>query len=204
MSKHITPYDEPVSREQIGKICDKLTNALHQADIPKKHAQRIIASKDNLLINELVLVVRKHIEAKSTTIVRPVVVDPKRSAKKVFEDFELAGRTVNLNDDIVATMPKSEGGKIKVTLFKSCGIKPVLEQYKIRGLKPANPFDLAKFNEDDPHFSNSHSNVTFWDTRSWLMFRPAPSLDVGQQDPHIHDDYHFGVWTGWWLAGVPI
>lgn len=143
-------------------------------------------------------------------ITRHVKVDRKQ---KPHDALKATGRNLYVSDDVVETMPKGEGEEADVIFFKPepweytrpgwISDDDVEKCLKHRNLKPADPYSLAKANEDDPAFAETHPNGTQWkDAEGKQCFATFDRYGGGRGVRVGRDDGGWG--GGWWFGGLRI
>ena len=162
MEKIVSPF-KPITDGQIGKFNEKIAARLRKnnTEISSDVFQEIVTT-DDTLIDEVFAAVRKRVEARSNFIIRTVKVNRNRSAK---EALKATGRNLYVTDSVAKNMPKAETDEVEVILFKigrQISDNDLEKEYELRGLKPADPYSLAAFNEADPAFADEHPNGTHW------------------------------------------
>jgi hypothetical protein len=186
----------PVTAGQIGKLQDLLGAALRKSGLQSEPTQQVLESQGAALAEELVAVVRKHVEAVSNMIVRRAKVDRTRTPEQV---IDATCRVKYVDDDVVETMPNGEGDEVDVYFFKVGRYLPVDEvakEYELRGLK-SDPYAQAAVNEADPTFADDHPNGSQWGKNCCLMFNRWN----GRRD--VYCNRSGDCWDGgWWFAGV--
>jgi len=136
------------------------------------------------------------------TIVCTVKVNRKRSAE---EALKATGRNQYVNNDVIKAMPQGEGEETEVVFFKlGCTVSEndLDKEYEKRGLKPADPYALAKVNEDDPAFADEHPNGTHWKDKNgkWCF---ASFLNRWCCEREVYVNHYDNGWHGsWWFAGL--
>lgn len=154
-------------------------------------------------------VFRRRVEAVSNLIVRTVKVDRTRTPQEV---LDATSRLQYTNSGVVVnSMPKGEGDQVRVFFFKPeeweytgpgfISDDDLEQAFKRRGYKPADPFSLAKVNEDDPTFSEGKPNGTHWKNTQgeWCCAVFYHWLDRRR----VLVPQHSIGWDGrWWFAGL--
>jgi hypothetical protein len=193
---------------QVGKVQELIGAALRKSDLQSEPAQQVLEGQGVQVINEMVAVFRKFVEAVSSMIVRRVVANRTRSPQ---EAITATGRNMYLNDAVVATMPQGDGNEVDVVSFfkpdasaydKNGNISDdeVAKQFELRGLKPADPYALAAVNEADPVFADDHPNCTHWKDENGNWCYAAFGRWNGGRDVSVNrNDYDWHV--RWWFAG---
>ncbi len=131
---------------------------------------------------------------------RRVSVDLVRSPAEV---LDATGRTQYIDKAVVAAMP---WGQVEEELFffkfgRYVTDAELDKEYELRGLKPVSPYSLAKVNEDDPAFADTHPNGTHWkDTEGRWCFATFGRCSGGRGVDVRRFDRGWG--DGWWFAGV--
>lgn len=199
----MTPSTEPITDEQIGKVSEVLTAKLkkHRKQLPRNLSQHVLGAKNSTLWDELFTVFQKHVDAISNMIVRTVKVNRTQSPQEM---LNATGRKQYANSDVVATIPRGEGEEKEVFFFKLdryVSDDELEKEYELRGQKPADPYSLAKVNQDDPAFADTHPNGTHWKDESgnWnfsAFFRGSDERNVFVSRSSFEWDHY------WWFAGV--
>lgn len=148
-------------------------------------------------------------EAESGIIVRTVIVDRTRGGQEV---LDATGRVQYTVDSIVKTMPRGEGEEVDIYFIPFSSI-PKRFQFKdsitddnleraldAMGFRPADPYSLAKYNEDNPNFADTHLNETHWkdEDGNWCSMSFSCWLGVWR----VHVRRGDGVWLAGWYFGV--
>jgi hypothetical protein len=171
----------------------------HSDEFPVEAVQTVLGQSE--LAGEQLDVFRRRVEKVSNIIVRTVRVDRSISPQAV---LDATGRVQNTNDTVVKSMPKGEGEDVKVFFFKLdrwVSDAELDEEYKLRGMCPADAYSLAKVNEDDSAFADDHPNGTHWqdDEGNWC-YAAFRRFD-GKRDLRVNRSY--SGWDGRWrFAGV--
>jgi hypothetical protein len=71
---------------------------------------------------------------------------------------------------VVDAMPKGKGDEAEIVFFKPdlfqrhgfISDDDLDKEYKLRGLKPADPISVAAVNQDNPAFADDKPNGTHW------------------------------------------
>lgn len=132
----------------------------HRNEFPSSAVQIVFGQKD--LGSALLQVLRHRVEAIADVITRHVKVGRTRTPKQV---LDATGRVQFTTGSVVATMPKGDGSEANVKFFqvKRWISEDDLEQeFDKRGFRPADPYELAQVNIDDPTFADKHPNGTHW------------------------------------------
>jgi len=191
-----TVRTQSITGGQIGQINDRLATKLRDSGLPLEAVQNVLKMPGNMVIDEMVAVFRKHVEAQGDFIVRRIRVDRTRTP---MEAINATGRNKYVNDDVVASMPQGEGDEVDVYFVPTKRFIPAnevsafLAQY---GLVP-DPRAQAAVNEDDPAFADKYPNGSQWGNNCYLTFgRWFGGRDVGcgRNDNDWLDD--------WFLSGV--
>ncbi len=203
MAKTMTPSTEAkvTTTGQIDKAVANYRALLekHASEFGVEAVQTVLGQPE--LAQEQLAVFRNRVEAQSNLLIRRATVDRTRTANAA---LKATGRNLYVDDDVAEGMPQGEGSEIELlffTLGRDISDKDLDREYELRGLKPADPYSLAAFNEADPAFADQRPNGTHWkdsDGRwccayfnQWDVKR---LVDVRR--------YDFG-WDGrWWFAGV--
>ncbi len=189
-----------ITTGQVGKVQELLGAALRKSDLQSEPSQQVLENQGAQVIEEMVAVLRKYVEAVSSMIVRHVAVNRNRSPQ---EAIDATGRNKYLTDGVVAAMPQGEGGEADVFFFnlgRYISDADLDKEYELRGLKPADSYALAAVNESDPAFADNHPNSTRWKDESgnWCYaafnrWNDERNVGVGRRSDRWHDR--------WWFAG---
>ncbi len=116
VSKTRTP-SECISAGQIGQIQDRIGTALRMSGLHNDQVQQVLQTKGrgDRMIEDMITVVRKFVEARASEIVRRVKVDRTLQPKEMLDAL---GRKQYTNKDVVNTMPRGEGEEVDVVFFK--------------------------------------------------------------------------------------
>lgn len=177
----VTPsgVNDSMTDGQIDKAAEALRSAFasrlrkHRSEFGVDATQQALGAKG--LIPDMFTVFRAYVERFSKVIVRLVKPDRKQTPQAALDG---TGRKQYTIASVVAGMPRGTGDKAKVIFFapdKSAydendwiSDDSLERQYALRGLKPADPYSLAKANEDDPALADKHPNATHWkDDGKW-------------------------------------
>lgn len=203
MAQTMTP-SKSMTDGQMAKIKETLEAALRKAALPSEFVQQVLATKGqgDLMIAEMVAVVRKFVEGVSKLIIRRVTVN---RARKPQEVLDATGRTQYTDPKVVADMPHGEGdGETEVVFFqvgRFISDADLDKEYELRGLKPADPYSLAAVNEADPAFADEKPNGTHWQDAEgkWCY----ATFNRWHDERKVHVDRSGFDWRGdWWFAGV--
>lgn len=194
---------QSITNGQIGQINDRLATKLRESGLPMKEVQAVLTAPGGEVIDEMIVALRRRVEAISETIVREVEVDYDLKPR---EAISATKRAEHLNNEVVDAMPCNGKGKkrVKVCFFPLHRLTSVGDFQKAldeRGLVP-DPRAVASVNEYDPQFGDSYPNGTQWiDSLGRHCY-----LTFGRW----HDERYvycgrFGHgWNDrWWGAGVP-
>lgn len=195
------PSIEPITDEQINKLIKVFVTKL------RRHKNELLANvienmlRDPMLGDRLYKRFRTLVEVDNNMAVRTVTVNRKRSAR---EALKATRREQYVTDSLVAKMPKGTATKVEVIFFKLGRYVTHAElnkEYKLRHLKPADPFALAAVNQADPAFADEKPNITQWKNEKGKYCHISFSSDkierdvaIREGDDHFHDE--------WWFAGV--
>lgn len=190
-----------ITAGQIAKFLDLQAAALRKSGLPSEQTQQVLESQGDVLANEVVAMLRKHVKAIINMIVRHVLVNRSRSWQ---EAIDATGRSKYLTDNVSLPQSEGEGEEADVVFFeidRYISDSDLDKEYKLRGLKPADPYALAAVNETDPAFADHYPNGTHWKDAddnwcyvAFLRWRVERRVDVGRRGRE---------WSGgWWFAGV--
>lgn len=199
--ENMNPSTEPITEGQIGKIFELFGSRLRKSNVQSKPLQDVIENQGSTLVDKLMQSLIEMVDAVSNLIIRKVKVNRTQSPKEI---LKATGRNQYVTDSVVAKMPKGNGDETEVFFFKlGCTISDtdLDKEYELRGLKPADPYSLAKVNEDDPAFADTHPNGTHWkDEKGNWCFATFDRFLVGRD---VIVDCHDRGWdVFWWFAGV--
>jgi len=68
-------------------------------------------------------------------------------------------------NEVLETLPRGEGDEKEIVFFKagkSISDDDLEKEFELFGLRPADPYSLAKFNQDNPGFADTHPHCTHW------------------------------------------
>ncbi len=209
MAKAVSP-SEILSAGQIIKLTDLLSAGLRKAELPCDVSQQVIENQGSAIVKEFVAGFRQRVEAISKLIVR--LVKKVNRTRTPQEALRATGRTLHINDIVVATMPMGHGEGAEIVF-----LKPEPEEYtrpgfmsdddlekalECRDLISVDPNSLAAFNEANPTFADERPHGTHWKDADgkWcyaafnLWFDGERRVRVGRDDDDWDDD--------WFFAGV--
>ncbi len=192
---------DPITAGQIGKLQDLIGAALRKSDLQNEPVQQVLEQQGAQVIDEMVAVFRKYVEAMSDMIVRRVRVDRSRRPQQA---LDATGRTQYTNDSVVRRMPRGEGEEVEVYLFPvRCDISDddLEKEFALRSLKPVDPYTLAAVNESDPAFADSHPNATHWQDSDGKWCHAAFYRWDGERSVNVNRSGS-GWDDGWWFAGL--
>jgi len=204
MKKDMNPSIEPITEGQIGKLNELIRARLlkSSSQFQKDPFQDVLEHQGEELINEIITVIIKKVDAVSGMIIRHVSVNRKRSPKEM---FDATGRSKYVDDDVVVDIPRGEGEETDVIFFKldySPSDDNLEKEYEIRGLKPADTYSQAAVNEADLAFADTHPNGTHWKDKNgkWCFAAFEQWIDGWRLVLVNRSD---GDWTDrWWFAGL--
>ncbi len=202
MTQVMTPSDTLITTGQIAKWQELIGAALRKSCLPSGPVQQVLETGSaTKLVTSFIADLRTAVESVSEMFSRWVTVDRDRSPQAA---LDATGRRQYVNHEVVDVVPRGNGREAEVFFFKpgrSISDTELEEEYKIRGLKPADPFTLAAVNEADPAFADTHPNGTHWQDADsnwcYAVFRRwsgGRNVGVGRDG----DDWD----GGWWFAGL--
>ena len=201
MATTMNSSEDVMASGQIGRIQDFLAAGLRKANLSRKAVQDVIETHGGPLTDELVAVVRKHVEAVSRVVWREVEVDRSQDPQQV---IDATGRVKFTSSASVESMPSGEGKKKRVGFFKlDCWVSEdqLAKEYKLRGLNP-DPRAQAKVNQDDPAFADSYPNGCHWQDAEGRWHYLAFNRWRGERSVHCRRSE--SDWNGhWFFGGVP-
>lgn len=140
-------------------------------------------------------------ESTNNLIVRRVQVDRTRIPQQV---LDATGYKQYADAKVVQTMPRGEGEETEVVFFqvgRYVSDAELQKEYELRGLRPADPYSLAKVNEDDPSFVDEYPNGTHWQDADGRWCFAAFRRWNDERRVGV-DRYDYDWYDGWWFAGV--
>ncbi len=134
-----------ITAGQIGKIQELLGAGLRKSWLLSEPVKQVIETQGEVLVFELVAVVRKRVEAVSSLIIRRVKVDLTRTPEQM---LKATGCHQYTDADVVEAMPKGEGGEGDVFFFKPrpeaydqngwISDDNLEKEFELHGLKPCD------------------------------------------------------------------
>jgi len=199
----------PMTEGQINRAVEIFRAQLtkHAPELSSEDVQRVFGQAN--LGPEWFSVFRSRVDMIANQIARRISVDRTRTPQAV---LDATGCKQYTDSKVVKTMP---GAGTTTDEVEAVFFKPRPEAYKngiisdddlerefeFQGLVPIDPYALAKVNEDDPAFADTHPNATHWKDKNgnWCYFafgrwNGERRVSVRRND----DDWH----GGWWFAGV--
>lgn len=200
MANAVTP-SENISIAKVGKLQELLGAALRKSGIPDEPSQTVIETQGKELVDEWVASFRTRVDAVSKTIRRVVRVDRTKTSKQI---LDATGYVQYTDADVVESMSKGEGEEVEVCFFnldRFVSDARLDREYELRGLKPCDPYSLAKVNELEPSFANKHPNGTHWkDSKGrwcYVAFHRLSNERSVSVNRHGEGWFEF-----WWFAGL--
>ena len=188
--------------EQVEKATDIFRAGLrkHRTEFCAFAVQRGLETGE--LGPNLLAVFRRCVEAVNNLIVRPTPVNRSRTPQ---EAISSTGRQRYITNEIVEAMPRGAGEEAELIFFRvgrHLSDNELAAEYKLRNLKPADPYSLAAANEADPAFADTHPNGTHWkDANGCWCYAAFDRWLVGER--YVGVGRHGSVWIGdWWFAGL--
>lgn len=198
MTNIMTPSTEVITAGQIGKIQENLGAALRKSGLQNESVQKAIEQNGSAIIDEMVVVLRKYAEKFCNLFTRFTKVDRSLKPQAI---LDATGRKQYTDSVIVADMPKGDGDEAEVVFFKLghfVNDADLEKEYEMRGLVPADPYSLAKVNQDDLAFADEHPNGTHWKNTqgnwcfaSFNRWDGERTVDVNRLDSGWHDYWSF-------------
>lgn len=141
------------------------------------------------------------VETISNLFSRRVTVDLSRTPQQA---LEATRHTQYVDKGVVAAMPR---GRDEEELFffnlgHDTSDDDLEKQFDLRGLKPASPYSVAKVNEDDPAFADTHPNGTHWKDAQGRWCFATFFREVGERGVGVHRRGDYDWDDSWWFAGV--
>ncbi len=181
---------------------NELLNKLEAAGLDSDLAQAVVDSSGNRLAEKMVAMLAEATVAVSNWITRIVSVNRTRSPQEV---LNATGRVRYVNHSVVQSMPKGKGENTEVVFLKpgrQMSDDELEQWFDERGYKLADPYSLAKVNEDDPSFADSHPNVTHWkDSDGKWCYAAFDRWNDCERVVSV-GRYDFDWNDGWWFGGV--
>lgn len=196
MTNHVRT--QSITNGQIGQINDRLATKLREAGLLCEGVQGVLQMTGNAVIDEMVAVFRKHVEAQGDIIVRRVRVDRTRTLQEVIVAID---RVSYVDEDVLATMPQGSGDEVDVYFVPTKRYVPAAEVPAFlaqHGLVP-DPRAQASVNEADKAFADQYPNATSWGDNICLSFnrhRLRGRIVRCSRDER-------GWTSDWFLSGVP-
>lgn len=210
MAKTMTASQKPMTIGQVDNLVAKFRAALtkHRSEMTAQTAQQVLGVEN--LGTELYGVIRTHAEHLSTMFSRTVTVDRTLTPQQA---LDATSRVQYTDKHVVAAMPRGTGTTREAVFCKLGRFvsgnnleQALADHLRAAGLNPdeweiIDPFTLAKVNQDDPAFADTHPNGThFKDVDGKWCFAAFDRWDGGRSV--IVDRYEGGWDDCWWFASV--
>lgn len=204
-----TDDTKAATQRQVNKAVSNFRTLLekHATEFDSAAVQRVLGQKE--FTSQTFVLFRQLVEAKSSLVTRIVFVNRTRTPQQALDATRRHQVTIQ---KIVNSMPRGEGKSVKVIFFKPdksayerglIGKVDLVAQYKLRGLKPADPIALCAVNETDPTFANEMPNITHWnDSDSGGCYIVFGRTDIGDANVHVNFENDIKWGDRWWFAGV--
>ena len=190
---------------QIDNVVDKFRAAVrkHRGEFGSDAVQQALGVEN--LGMKLLEPFRKLVEAFSNMIVRHVKVDWKFTPQQA---LDATGRKQYTDKSVVESMPRGEDDEGDIYFFRvdpstyggHISDEDLDKEFKSHALKPADPYQLAKVNADDPAFADTHPNGTHWKDAKGQWCYVAFDRWSGERYVCVYRDA--SGWAGhWWFAG---
>jgi len=207
MTSVVTP-STPITQGQIGKLQDLLSARLRKSGLSSDPVQQVLETQGDVVADEMLTVIRKHVESVSSMIVRHVKVSRTCTPQ---EALDATGRKQYVDNGVVKAMPRGDKDEDDVHFFKPeqsaydkngwISDDNLEKQFDLRGLKPVDPYKLAQVNIDDPAFGDKYPNATHWKNAEGKWCFAAFDRWSGERGVSVYRGD--GDWSGdWWFAGV--
>lgn len=214
MAQTMSPSGEKmigITDGQINKAVETFRAALlkHRSDLPSEATQQVLGI-NNLgmaITEQFRKYVQLRVETLRTMFVRRVFVNRDRTSQEMLHAMKWSGFSCPYVDPtLLHAMPRGEGDEVEVVFFRlwySVKEADLKKEYKILGLKPADPYSLAAVNEVEHNFAYEHDSGTYWKdaqgNRGCITFKghPADGRKVSvfkRGDAHWDRDH--------WFAGI--
>ncbi len=107
--------------------------------------------------------------------------------------------------DVIETMPRGEGEEKEVFFFQvdDYDFDHLEKVYESLGLKPVDPFSLGAVNQDNPLFSASHPNITWWKNEKGKWCVELFYLSDNGQPTVLVTSTRLSFDCRVWFAGIP-
>lgn len=152
------------------------------------------------LADEMFDLFRRRVEAVSNMVVRHVRVNRGQTPQQA---IDATGRIQYVNNDVLNTMPRGNGGDKEVFFFKLgrwINDADLAKEYESRGLVP-DLYAQAQVNTDDPSFADEHPNGCYWQDSNGRWNFAAFDRWGGERSVSVYWDE--SGWIGcWWFGGV--
>lgn len=213
MSKNMTPSTKPMTDGQIEKVLSKLRSVFQKRadEYDSGQVQKALEHPSDLEI-KMLSAFRAEVEIVSGLFTRKVRIDRTLHPHQLLKETECQG--VYLEAEVFHSMPRAEEGveEIEIVFFEIDGwwqaidyrFEAIAQEYEKRGLKPVDPYTLAKANRGNTVREQLiHVNhETFW--------RDAEGHWCVMAFHHSSVRYHSvmvkksekGIFTTGWFAGV--
>ncbi len=202
MTQIMTASQQSMTDSQIDNLVDKFRAAVrkHSSEFPIDVVQEVLGVEN--LGMECLVPFRERVEVQNNLLIRHVPVNRKRTGQ---EAIEATGRAQHTDCKVLDEMPRGEGEDAKVVFFNPglyLSDNDLDKEYKLRNLKPVDPYSLAAVNEADPTFADAKPNATHWKDSNGKWCHAAFSQWGGvERGVSVrHSDCDWGVI--WWFAGV--
>lgn len=180
----------------------QLVEAMERAGFTPEHLTRL--GQNSNLLRQISGVLSGTHEIKIKDLISRVVrVDRSLSPEQA---LEVTGRRMYVDKGVVATMPRGDKDEEEVFFVKR-ELWTSNDDWDVYldslGLKPCDPYTLAKVNEDDPGFADEHPNGTHWKDSEGKWCFVAFSRWGGERGRGFGVDRSDDDWAAyWWFAGV--
>jgi len=207
MTQSHAPSAKLATREQIGKLCDKLSHRLQKNGTKSKPFLAAVKAHGDEMVTDCAAIIQKYLDMVSTIIVHYVSVDRSRTPQQA---LDATGRKQYVDKDVVDAMPRGTGKKVKMTYFKpdpSAYKNGVLTcdglaaEYKKRKLKP-DPQAQIDDNAANPAFADTTPNACQWVDKDGKYCCATFGRWRGGRDVRVDRDDDDWV-DGWSFGGVP-
>lgn len=181
-----------ITAGQIGKIQELLSAGLRKSELQSESVQQVIEIQGETLVEELVAVVRKRVEAIAKTIYRAVRVDRTRTSAQAIDATNRYKWYID--ERVLAEMPTGGRENDTAEIFE-LDYDPTVDQldgeYEARGLRP-DPLVAAQVVVDDPSFADDRPLAVQWrDAQGRACYAIFDRRD-GQRQVNV--DWHGDRW----------
>lgn len=187
-----------ITAGQIGKIQELLSAGLRKSELQSEPVQQVIETQGEPLVEELVAVIRKRVEAIAKTIRRQVRVDRNKTAAQAIDATNR--HKWYIDQEVLEEMPVAGKTDDTAQIFEldyDPSVVQLDQEYEARGLRP-DPFVAAQVVVDDQAFADDRPLAVQWrDSRGracYAIFNRSDGqrrVSVGRNDRRWNRSYRF-------------